>query len=554
MGDIAKNRKIIQALHRLDLDDFKNLNNLMDMCIAIREDDLELALSEAKTVKQRASIGSRKNISFAELYWKAMLFLAPYDLDSFILYMERNRPAKERFYLPRRKVLNQVVDAIQDLAEDKLDELFINMPPRVGKTQLVKFAYVWWGSRNSELSNLYTAYSDKITKAFNNGCIELMTDPTYTYAEIFPNNRIAATNGEDETIHLNRKKTYPTYTCRSIYGTLNGSCDCNGLGIADDLFSGIEEAISIERQETVWGKFDNNFMPRLKQKAKLINMGTRWALGDCQGRRRTLLETNLEYRNRRYRVICLSALDENDESNFDYPYDVGYNTEYYRQRRASFEENDDMASWNAQYMQDPIERQGALFTSGTMNFFAPSDLPDREPDRIFMAIDEAFGGGDYVSGPVCLQYDEVGYIIDVVFDNGDKYVTRPLIVDIILKYQVQAARFEETKETADYREWIEDELKKKYGYRLNSTGKPTPGKLGKRARIFDKAPEIREMYYLKPEFRSKPYQKFMNNIFVFKMEGKVKHDDGPDSMAQLCAMKLMGPAKVQIYSRSALGI
>ena len=271
MGDIAKNRKIIQALHRLDLDDFKNLNNLMDMCIAIREDDLELALSEAKTVKQRASIGSRKNISFAELYWKAMLFLAPYDLDSFILYMERNRPAKERFYLPRRKVLKQVVDAIQDLAEDKLDELFINMPPRVGKTQLVKFAYVWWGSRNSELSNLYTAYSDKITKAFNNGCIELMTDPTYTYAEIFPNNRIAATNGEDETIHLNRKKTYPTYTCRSIYGTLNGSCDCNGLGIADDLFSGIEEAISIERQETVWGKFDNNFMPRLKQKAKLIN-------------------------------------------------------------------------------------------------------------------------------------------------------------------------------------------------------------------------------------------------------------------------------------------
>ena len=554
MGDIAKNRKIIQALHRLDLNDLKNLSNLMDMCIAVRDDDPDLAIAEAKNVKQKAAVGSRKSFGFAELYWKAMLFLAPYDLDSFILYMEKNRPAKERFYLPRRKVLKQVVDAIQDLAEDRLDELFINMPPRVGKTQLVKFAFVWWGSIDSELSNLYTAYSDKITKAFNTGCIELMTDPTYTYSEIFPNNKIAATNGEDETIHLNRKKTYPTYTCRSIYGTLNGSCDCNGLGIADDLFSGIEEAISIERQETVWGKFDNNFMPRLKQKAKLINMGTRWALGDCQGRRRTLLETNPEYKNRQYRVICLSALDENDESNFDYPYDVGYNTEYYRQRRASFEENDDMASWNAQYMQDPIERQGALFTSGTMNFFAPSDLPDREPDRIFMAIDEAFGGGDYVSGPVCLQYDEVGYIIDVVFDNGDKYVTRPLIVDIILKYQVQAARFEETKETADYREWIEDELKKKYGYRLNSTGKPTPGNLGKRARIFDKAPEIREMYFLKPEFRSKPYQKFMGNIFSFKMEGKVKHDDGPDSMAQLCAMKLGGKAKVQIFSRSALGI
>ena len=144
---------------------------------------------------------------------------------------------------------------------------------------------------------------------------------------------------------------------------MNGSCDCNGLGIADDLFSGIEEAVSVDRQVTVWGKFDNNFMKRLKKKAKLINMGTRWALGDCQGRRRSLLENNSEFKNRRYRVVSIPALDENDESNFDYPYDVGYSTEDYRMMRASFEENDDMASWYAQDMQDPIERQGALFTS-----------------------------------------------------------------------------------------------------------------------------------------------------------------------------------------------
>lgn len=404
-------------------------------------------------------------------------------------------------------------------------------------TQIVKFAFLWWGSRNSELSNLYTAYSDRITTAFYTGLIELIEDQTYTYAEIFPENVIKKKSGEDLTIDLVRKKTYPTYTCRSIYGTLNGSCDCNGLAVADDLFSGIDEAISVDRQQTVWQKFDNNFMKRLKRKAKLINMGTRWALGDVQGRRRDLLENDPNFANRRWRLISIPALDENDESNFDYPYDVGYSTEDYKMIRASFEKNDDMASWYAQDQQEPIERMGALFTTGDMKFFNPeTDLPDRFPDRIFMAIDEAFGGGDFVAAPVCYQWEDDYYIMDAVFNSGDKKITQPLVRDMILKHKVQAARFEETKTTAAYREDIEKDLKD-VGYRLNSYGQPAPGNTGKRNRILDRAPEVREMYFLEPKYRSNEYERFLQNMYQFKKEGKVKHDDAPDAMGQLCEMK-----------------
>lgn len=551
----GRNRRIINAIQNQEAC-YETLNDLFGMARAVYEEDnqeLPYSLKLTKYVKDMiAYLPAEEKLN--ELYWNVLLWEAPHLFESFLLYMEKNRPAEEKFYEPRVNPLKQVVDAIQDLADDLLDELFINMPSRVGKTQLVKFAYVWWGSRNTELSNLYTAYSDKITNAFYTGCIELMTDPTYTYAEIFPNNKIVKTNGDDEIIDLNRVKTYPTFTCRSIYGTLNGSCDCNGLGIADDLFSGIEEAVSVDRQVTVWGKFDNNFMKRLKKKAKLINMGTRWALGDCQGRRRSLLENNSEFKNRRYRVVSIPALNENDESNFDYPYDVGYSTEDYRMMRASFEENDDMASWYAQDMQDPIERQGALFTSDTMKFFNPEcDMPEREPDRIFMAVDEAFGGGDFVSGPICYQFDDTYYVPDVVFDNGDKKVTQPLLVDAIIKHKIQAVQFEETKTTMDYREKVEEMLKEK-GYRTNSYGRAAPGNLGKRTRIFDKAPEIREMYFVDADHRTKQYQKFISNLYTFKMEGKVKHDDGADSMAQLCTMKLGDVASVQIMSRRELGI
>jgi len=482
------------------------------------------------------------------LYWKTLKVEAPHLFESFMYYMEKNRDRKDRFYEPRVKPLKQVADVIQELADDLLDEIFINMPSRVGKTQIVKFAFLWFGARDPESSNLYTAYSDKITKGFYVGIKELIEDTTYTFKEIFPDVKIASPNGNDETLDLNRAKTYPTFTCRSIYGTLNGACDCNGLATSDDLFSGIEEAISVDRQDTVWGKYDNNFMKRLKRKAKLINMGTRWALKDCQGRRRELLETNPEFKDRRYKIISIPALDENDESNFDYPYDLGYSTQDYRMMRASFEANDDMASWYAQCQQEPIERLGALFTSGSMRFYDPdTDLPDREPDRIFMAVDEAFGGGDYVSAPVCYQYDDSYYIQDVVFNNGDKFITRPLVKEKILEHKVQAVCFEETKTTTDYREHIEDELKK-VGYRTNSYGKSAAGKLGKRNRIFDKSPEIREMYFIVDGKRNKEYQKFIQNIYEFKMEGIVKHDDAPDSLAILCNMKNGNLAKATVYS------
>ena len=545
----GRNKRIINAIQKLK-PTYETMRDLFGMAMnVVKEDESEIKYALELTKKVKETVASlQPSNELNELYWNVLLWEAPYLFESFLLYMEKNRPNEEKFYEPRVNPLKRVVDAIQELADDELDELFINQPPRTGKTQIVKLAFIWWGSRNTELSNLYTAFSDKITKAFYTGCYELMTDPTYTYAEIFPENVIKKMNGDDETIDLNRVKTYPTFTCRSIYGTLNGSCDCNGLAIDDDLFSGISEAISTDRQQTVWGLFDNNFMKRLKKKAKLINMGTRWALGDCQGRRRSLLEDNPEFSNRRFKIISIPALNEHDESNFDYPYDVGYSTEDYRMMRASFEANDDMASWFAQCQQEPIERQGALFSPDSMRFYN-GILPDGAPDRIYMAVDEAFGGGDYVAAPICYEYGDECYIVDAVFNNGDKYVTRPLIRDKILEHKIQAIQFEETKTTTDYHEWIDNQLQS-VGYKTNITWKAPGSKKSKDTRIRDKAPEIREMYFLEDGCRHKEYQKFMQNIFSFKYEGKNKHDDAPDAMAQLCDMRYGGSyAKCEAFKR-----
>lgn len=476
-----------------------------------------------------------------------------YLFESFMLYMEKNRPYTERFYQPRVNPLKQVAQGIQDLADDKLDELFINMPARVGKTQIVKFAFLWWGSRNPEMSNLYTAYSDKITGGFYDGLIELITDPTYTYKEIFPQNVVKKiiTDGKDYTIDLIRKKTYPTFTSRSIYGTLNGACDCSGLAVADDLFSGIEEAINEDRQFTAWQKFDNNFMKRLKRKAKLINMGTRWAVEDVQGRRKDLLENDPEFSDVRWRAIIIPALNEDDESNFDYPYNLGYSTKDYRRMRASFENNDDIESWYAQDQQEPIQRFGALFSNDNMKFFNPDkDLPNEVPERIFASVDPAFGGGDYTAMPICYQYGENYYIVDVVYNSGDKTITRPHVVDKIERHLDKWGRmtaevhFEDTKATEEYRIWCEEKWRKEDKYPVNVTHDAASTKTSKEHRIKNHAPDIRNLYFVDMRHRDKEYNKFFSEILKFKYDGKNKHDDATDSVAQLCDM-IYGATRVR---------
>ena len=234
-------------------------------------------------------------------------------------------------------------------------------------------------------------------------------------------------------------------------------------------------------------------------------------------------------------MINLPALDKDDHSNFNYQYGVGFSDEFYHQRRASFEHNNDMASWLAQYQGEPIERSGALFSPEDMRYFN-GHLPEDGLVRVFMAVDPAFGGGDFTAAPVCYEYEDGSiYVIDVVYSDGDKTITQPLICDKVLKYNVQAIQFEATRTTASYHETI-DQMLREMGTRVNIISRTAPNNMAKEIRIKDKAPQIREFYFLEPAYRSKEYEMFMQNVFSFKVNGKNKHDDSVDSLAQAVDM------------------
>ena len=505
-------------------------------------------LHTAADMMQRSRAIEQKG-KFYEIYKKSLRFDAVDRFDSFMLYLELDREAEKRFYQPRRKVLKRFVDALQALEDDKLDELHLSCPPRIGKTSLIIFFLLWIMGRDSERSNLYSSYSDTITAGFYNGAIEILTDPqTYHFKDIFPTSELKGTNAKEEYFDLDRKKHYHSLTCRSLYGTLNGACDASGFIVADDLISGIEEALNKDRLKSAWDKVNNNLLTRGKEKTKIIFIGTRWSLADPIGVRREMLANDDKFKYLRTQIIDIPALDESEQSNFDYDYGVGFSTERYQAVRSSFERTNDLASWDAQYMQKPVERTGSLFEPDAMRYFN-GELPDAEPDRVIMVVDPAYGAGDYVSAPVLYQYGTECYIVDVVFNDGNKKVTIPLICDMAIKHNVSAMQIEATKATKEFPNDVQQFLSDN-GKKINLTTKAASTQSTKQDRVFAQAPVIMDNFiFLESGKRSKEYQMFMEQIFAFKVVGKNKHDDAPDSLAMAADMVFRQHQKVEVFKR-----
>ena len=505
--------------------------------------------------------GTEHSEALYDIYKRSLLMDAPDYLDEYLLFMESDRAVQERFYQTRRPVLKQMVDAIQKLHDDEMDEVVLDLPPRTGKTTLVAASTPWFMGSRPANPNLYSSYSDTITRSFYNAVLEFMTDAdTYKYAEVFPGATDLKTNAAEETIDITNggvRHHYPSLTCRSIDGTLNGACDVDGgILIADDLVSGIEEAMNKDRLIKKQQKVSNDLLSRAKGTTKILWIGTRWSLLDPIGVRVDFLENGLRKGARRYVIINIPALNKDDESNFDYPYNKGFSTEAYHQLRENFDRNNDTASWEAQYMGEPIERSGNLFNSNEFSYFM-GKLPDAKPDRVFMAVDPAYGGGDFVAAPVCVQYGMKVYVPDVVYNSGDKRVTAPQLAAMARKWNVSTMRIEVNKMTEGYAEYVQKELEKINQHTIVTT-KNSSAQSAKAQRICDKAPDIREYFvFLSAPQRTKEYIAFMKNVTSFSpfLSAKgLKHqtDDAPDSLAQAAEMLLEQSVSFQILRRSAI--
>jgi hypothetical protein len=497
----------------------------------------EVRKISAQQVKLAKSDSLAENFYF--LNKKSLLFDAKDDFDAYLQYVEFDREPEKRFYLPRRKQILPIVQALQDLEDDLLDLLSISMPPGTGKTTLGIFFLTWIMGKYPMQPNLASAHSSMLTKSFYDGVLSILTDPEYLWADVFPGLTIAQTNSKEETIDLEKKKRFKTLTCRSIDGSLTGATRCEKYLYADDLVSGIEEALSKDRLDNLWNKYTNDLKSRKKLECKEIHIATRWSVHDVIGR----LEKRYE-NNPRARFLAFPALDENDESNFDYMYGVGFDTKYFWDMRDSLDD----VSWKCLFMNEPIEREGLLFPEDELNYYN-GVLPEGGLVRKYAACDVAWGGGDSLSMPFAYEYEDGSvYIVDVVFNKGDKTITRPIVVGKLMYHLPHETEFEANNGGDEYCDAVDEELKKQ-NVRLNLSHRKAPSNQSKLSRIIQAAPDIKKFYFLDKKHRNKEYAAFMKELTSFVQTGKNKNDDAPDSLAILSRKIGSKSGKVEVFKR-----
>ena len=208
------------------------------------------------TIWDLESYCNKNKVSYGILdQYYSVLKLESNDLfDSYLLYLEKNRDEEERFYLPKRKQLNKhgLIQAMQDLEDDKLDILSISMPPGTQKTTLEKFFSSWIIGRHPKDYSLFFSHSGDITRMFYDGVLDITTSEEYTWSEIFPDVKLRDTNAKAEKMDFGKYKPFYSLQCTSVGSKNSGKVRCNRYLYCDDLIGGIEEALNKSRLDNLW--------------------------------------------------------------------------------------------------------------------------------------------------------------------------------------------------------------------------------------------------------------------------------------------------------------
>lgn len=447
-------------------------------------------------------------------------------VDSYLLYLEKKREPKERFYAPKRKQFNKfgLIQAYQGAIDDLYDIICVSMPPGTGKTTLLKFfnsgAIGWYPNDY----NLFYSHSGDITRMYYDGVYQIVSDADeYTWNEIFPDLHVTSTNAKMQQFNIGKYKPFPSLQTASVGSENAGKVRASKFLLVDDMIGKLEEALNKNTLEKQWGAYtvdarQRKTMDSDDKPCKEIINATRWSTMDVIGRVISMYEGNP-----RVKVIAMPDIDPNTgQSNFDYEYG-GFTVAFFNDQAHLMDE----ISYKCLFKQEPIEREGLVFPEDKIRRYL--NLPHGEPDIITAQCDTKGKGTDYFVLPVLQKFGDDYYCVDCVCDNTADYeIQYENAANTLVNNEVQECEFERNAGGDRVAMEVNKRVEQK-GWICNITDTPT--ETNKEARIFQCSSWILQHIIFKDESLytpKEPYGVMMSLLKQYSVSGKKQLDDVPD--------------------------
>ncbi len=460
---------------------------------------------------------------FFKAHEELLYTLAPYDFDSYCLYLEWDRAPEQKFYAPRRKQLKPLAIQLQRLYEDELDLLCISLPPGIGKSTLAFFFLTWWGGNVPDKGMLTVSHNASFIKGAYEQILKIVgKDSEYRFLKVFPTSPVVNTDAKNYMIDLENEQRFATFQFSTIGAGNAGRVRAQSLLYCDDLISGMDVALSEDRLQSLWSTYTGDLLQRKIGRCKELHISTRWSLRDICGR---LQDRYGE--DDRAEFIEVDCYDADGNSNFDYPYNLGYTTEALQR----LEQDMDEATFSALYRNRPIEREGQLYAEVELRRYF--ELPENEPDAIIAICDTKDKGKDFEFMPVAYQYGNDYYLEDCVCNDGKPEAVEAMLVNLLMKHKVQMCQFESNSAGGRIAEKIQGAVKERGG-RTKITTKYTTA--NKETKIIVNSPWVKEHVLFKDKSvvgNNREYKRMLSFLTSYTLKGKNAHDDVPDGMAML---------------------
>jgi len=407
-------------------------------------------------------------------------------------------------FFKSRIFLKEVAQAMQQIEDKKINSLSVSMPPRAGKSYITSLFCAWLIGRHPTESVMRNTCTATLYIKFSYDVRTIVKSDKFK--QIF----ITVLSDDKSNLqgwNTNRAKMV-SYFGAGVGGTIIGF-GATKVGITDDLYRGLEDALSDTINDRIIQWKEATHDSRFESGCARIDIGTRWSVNDVMGR---------NIANEIYdKSIIVKALNEKEKSFCE---DVMTTAEYKEKRKKTPKE-----IWLAEYQQAPVDLEGRLFND--LNIVSKDDFNTIKGriEGYIGYIDVADQGNDYTSLAIAGITKDKVYIVEYLFNRDNTDITIPLCAELLNKWKVNYCRVESNSMGAMFSRSIQKLTTSTKILQVHNTQNKITRIIMQSAFIMN------NMLFV--DNAEPNYSLFMENVTGFSKEGKNKNDDAPDTLAGL---------------------